>query len=229
MKLPIVEKFLSIQGEGNNSGQLSYFIRLAKCNLRCKWCDTTYASRIPESSIKMTDGKEIIKELKKIRERNSLIPIIFTGGEPLLHKKEIKQFIKLLDHEMVNNGIEIETNGTIMPITGDSSIGYNISPKLSSSGNNPKKAINLKTLRYFNNHSFCIFKFVIKTDKDWDEMQQIVKDAKIDNDDVFIMPEGTTDAELKKNAKKLIKKVIENGYNFSPRLHVWLWGNKKGV
>ena len=38
-KLPLMESFLSIQGEGFHQGKLSYFIRLAGCDVGCPWCD----------------------------------------------------------------------------------------------------------------------------------------------------------------------------------------------
>ena len=236
MKLPIIEQFLSIQGEGDRVGELSYFIRLAGCNLKCAWCDTKYASRPSETAVQMIDIKDIVDEVRKIEDR-IIRPfvIIFTGGEALIHKKEIKKCIKLLDDNNLLSRVEIETNGTILPIHqitnffSPNSIAYNISPKLLSSKNNPKKSINIKTLRFFNNNTPCIFKFVIKTNEDWYQMKQIILDVKIKRNRVYVMPEGKTDAELKKNAKKLINKVIEGGYNFSPRLHIWLWGSKKGV
>ena len=40
---PVVEKFLSIDGEGPTAGELATFIRFQGCNLRCSWCDTTYS------------------------------------------------------------------------------------------------------------------------------------------------------------------------------------------
>uniref|UniRef100_A0A6M3JKL5 Putative radical SAM superfamily protein n=1 Tax=viral metagenome TaxID=1070528 RepID=A0A6M3JKL5_9ZZZZ len=241
MKIPIIERFISIQGEGDNIGHLTYFIRFPHCDLSCIWCDTTYASKPSETEIKEIDVKEIVKDIEKIVEKNngSKLLITFTGGEPLLHKKEIENIRELLEEKDVNYKIEIETNGTIMPLKedlespyafyGENYYAYNISPKLSSSGNSSKKAIKIETLKYFNEYSECIFKFVIKTDEDWKQMEKIIKSVGINKEDVYIMPEGRTDSELKKNTKKLINKIIENGYNFSPRIHIWLWGKKRGV
>lgn len=102
--MEVVEIFGSIDGEGLRTGELATFIRLAGCNLRCKYCDTSYA-------LKITDGnkmsiEEIMEEVKKIGFRN----ITLTGGEPLIHK-DVKELILKLKEEGFK--VNIETNGSI--------------------------------------------------------------------------------------------------------------------
>lgn len=98
--LPVVEIFDSIEGEGIRTGQPVTFIRLAGCNLRCSYCDTTYAQG-PECQL-MT----LTEVIDKINHRC----VTITGGEPLIHDKlyELLDAIKHRDHE-----INIETNGSI--------------------------------------------------------------------------------------------------------------------
>jgi len=60
-------------------------------------------------------------------------------------------------------------------------------------------------------------------------MEKVIELVKIPKEFVYIMPEGTNEQSLKKNTIDLIDKIVESGYNFSPRLQIYLWGNKKGV
>ncbi len=74
MNLNVNEIFYSLQGEGGRTGQASIFIRLAKCNLDCSFCDTDF-----ERGVKMT-ADELLKEIN----RYGCKWIIWTGGEPAL-------------------------------------------------------------------------------------------------------------------------------------------------
>lgn len=104
IKFPVVEIFDSIDGEGITAGCLATFVRLAGCNIRCKYCDTAYA-------LNRSDGKEmtlseIVEHVRKIGNTH----VTLTGGEPLCHngaKKLIQAFLD--DGRRVN----IETNGTL--------------------------------------------------------------------------------------------------------------------
>lgn len=199
--------FESIQGEGNHVGYPVVFIRTSGCDLRCKWCDTKYS---------WGAGKEYIleDELKKFKNKH----LVITGGEPLLWHNQFKKFLE------DNPGyiVEFETNGTISSYMKEPQ--YNVSPKLSSSGNKDKLRLDiLKDFLRFNSY----FKFVIKNDRDWEEMQDIIKKVGIPKDQVYVMPEGVQDKLVKKHAKKYIKKIIENGYKLSMRTQIWLWGKKK--
>jgi 7-carboxy-7-deazaguanine synthase len=101
MSLNICEIFYSLQGESTYSGLPCIFIRLSGCNLRCSWCDTTYAwSNGKEMSI-----EQILQEIRKYP--CSLVEI--TGGEPLLQKRTI-ELMKVLHEEKYR--ILLETNGT---------------------------------------------------------------------------------------------------------------------
>jgi 7-carboxy-7-deazaguanine synthase len=101
--MKIIEIFRSLQGEGKNQGRACLFIRLAGCNLHCRWCDTAYAQ---------TGGIEMSVDTILERALN-LKPsyICITGGEPLLQADELEQL--LIQLHMQGIAIEIETNGTI--------------------------------------------------------------------------------------------------------------------
>lgn len=100
--LLVNEIFGSIDGEGIRTGELATFIRLTGCNLRCRYCDTTYSFN--EGSLMTIEN--IINKVKEIGYKN----ITLTGGEPLLQKNSIKLIDKLIEEEF---NINIETNGAI--------------------------------------------------------------------------------------------------------------------
>ena len=98
----INEIFGSIDGEGIRTGELATFIRLRGCNLRCSYCDTTYAfNQGQEMTI-----EEILNKVKEINYKN----ITLTGGEQLIHKNVDKLIDKLLEE---GYNLNIETNGAV--------------------------------------------------------------------------------------------------------------------
>lgn len=98
------EIFSSIDGEGLRTGELATFIRLAGCNLHCRYCDTEYA--LDRTSGTEMSIEEILNEIKKYKNKN----ITLTGGEPLVHKN----IDELIDALIKNNYfVNIETNGSI--------------------------------------------------------------------------------------------------------------------
>lgn len=108
IKIPMVEIFETIEGEGTCAGFPTVFVRLYGCNLRCTWCDTKY-SYPPEQAGEVMMISEIIKEVKKYSSRY----ICLTGGEPLLYGEHSLALIQaLLEMESLQD-IHIETNGAI--------------------------------------------------------------------------------------------------------------------
>ena len=102
--MKISEIFFSIQGESTSVGLPCIFIRLAGCNLKCRWCDTTYAQNLEQGEDYSIE--QIISMIKKFNSK--LVEI--TGGEPLIQEQT-----PLLLNELLNNGYEtlLETNGSI--------------------------------------------------------------------------------------------------------------------
>jgi len=101
--MKITEIFYSLQGEGRNQGKACLFIRLAGCNLHCRWCDTEYAR---DGGREMTD--DVI--LEQVWRKNPKL-VCITGGEPLLQTEELERLLPSLSRRGVE--IDIETNGTI--------------------------------------------------------------------------------------------------------------------
>lgn len=102
----VVEKFVSINGEGRRAGQLAVFIRFKGCNLNCSYCDTRWANEKNASYASMT-GEDIYNYIKETKVRNCTL----TGGEPLL-QDNIGELLKLLAQDKALR-VEIETNGSI--------------------------------------------------------------------------------------------------------------------
>lgn len=102
-KLPIIEIFSSIQGEGTGSGVPVTFIRTAGCNLKCAWCDTKYSWDADQMK-----GKVVLMTIEEIAEKVTTDTVVITGGEPTLH--DLKPLCDLL--HMSDKFIAIETNGT---------------------------------------------------------------------------------------------------------------------
>jgi 7-carboxy-7-deazaguanine synthase len=99
----IAEIFRSIQGEGKSQGYPCTFLRLAGCNLRCSWCDTSYA----QGGGTERDEAEIIHEIEDLKGKR----ICITGGEPLLQGNQLLSLVRCLSEKGYD--IEIETNGTL--------------------------------------------------------------------------------------------------------------------
>lgn len=103
--LNVMEIFHSIDGEGIRAGELTTFIRLAGCNLACKYCDTAYSINPKrEAFMKM----EVVDIADKVLYQN----VTITGGEPLLQSEVVDLCIVLSERGI---SVNVETNGTIVP------------------------------------------------------------------------------------------------------------------
>jgi 7-carboxy-7-deazaguanine synthase len=213
--------FYSIQGEGESIGKPAIFIRLQGCNLRCNFCDTKYTW---EDGGVETTNKEIIDFINKYPTCRR---IIFTGGEPYLQIIEIQKLINEIDREvgmplLDEVKFEIETNGTNYFEQHDFDI-ISVSPK--------RDNVNPVALRFFNDNRYgsTFFKFVISNKDDFSYWLNIINSCELDMDKIIMMPEGVDDNKIKETAKWLVEECKNYNFRFSNRLHVWLWGNIKGV
>lgn len=166
MTIPIVEVFNSIEGEGVRSGKLCTFIRVAGCNLRCSYCDTTYSFNVEDA--KQMTVEEIYEQVKELGCKT----ITITGGEPLLQGELNELVRKLLD---CGCEINIETNGAIdinvVKRRLVDPLFFTIDWKCPSSGMNDRMlATNLK-----NALPRDVFKFVVGDKNDLIEMARIIK------------------------------------------------------
>jgi 7-carboxy-7-deazaguanine synthase len=107
-KLPMVEVFQTVEGEGTKAGYPTTFVRVFNCNLRCKWCDTPY-SYAPARPEYFATVSEIIQQVKKYRNRH----VCLTGGEPLMHGRKSLLLLEALAQIDEVEDVHIETNGAI--------------------------------------------------------------------------------------------------------------------
>lgn len=102
---PVVEKFVSINGEGQKAGTLAAFVRLRGCNLSCNYCDTSWANT-PDCPCEDLSCKEIVDWVQETHVKN----VTLTGGEPL-YAEDIRVLIEALGGAGFD--VEIETNGSV--------------------------------------------------------------------------------------------------------------------
>jgi 7-carboxy-7-deazaguanine synthase len=223
--LKIAELFYSVQGEGSLVGVPSFFIRTSGCNLRCAWCDTPYTSWNPEGADLTLD--QIVDEVKAHPARH----VVVTGGEPMIAPEIIPLTERLRG---LGLHITIETAGTVFkPVASDL---MSISPKLSNStpqgpwaGQHNRLRINREVLMQLMSRYEYQLKFVIENPRDLEEVRPLLASLEADRARVVLMPEGTDRDVLRERGVWLAEICKSEGYRFSPRLHVDLYGNRRGV
>lgn len=227
----IAEIFYSIQGEGKLAGVPSIFVRSSGCNLRCTWCDTPYASWSPE-------GEEV--SVEKILQEAAAYPsrhVVITGGEPMI-MPEIDDLCAAFRQR--GSHITIETAATVFsPVELDLA---SLSPKLSNSTPHQRDGgrfaaihethrLNVPVIQQFIKTSPAFqLKFVVTAEKDMEETQKLLDQlGGWSPQDVLLMPEGTDAATLAERSSWLGELCKKTGFRYCPRLHIALYGNKRGT
>jgi len=229
----ISEIFYSLQGEGELTGVPSVFIRTSGCNLRCNWCDTPYASWVPEGRQMSVD--EIVAEVVRHPAKH----VVLTGGEPM-----IAPGIHELAFQLQESGyhITIETAATVPP-SGIACDLASLSPKLGHSAPDARlddtwrrKHEELRwqpqvVAGWIASAGNYQLKFVVSKEADLDEIERMVgeTDCVVPRSKVLLMPEGTTVEKLRASAGWLGELCKARGYRYAPRLHIELYGNKRGT
>jgi 7-carboxy-7-deazaguanine synthase len=240
------EIFFTIQGEGKSIGRPSVFVRLSLCNLYCYWCDTDFTwnwigtkfrhqkDSLPGYSKFSKDAfmvslpdEEIIRAIRSYPCDN----LVFTGGEPLAQQKELGSLLSSLTSANPAYHIEIETNGTIVPSQAcDPHVDqYNVSVKLANSKVSERERIKPEAIHFFARSEKSNFKFVIDLQSDMDEVLNLVREFQIDKRKVYLMPQGINAATLQGKQQWLVEKCKEFGFNYTDRIHIHIYGDKRGV
>ena len=223
--MKIAELFYSLQGEGSLVGVPSVFIRTSGCNLRCSWCDTPYTSWKPEG-VDLT-LHQILDEVKAHPAKH----VVVTGGEPMIAPEIIPLTERLRG---LGLHVTIETAGTVFqPVACDL---MSISPKLSNStpegpwaAQHERVRIQEATLAKLMGRYDYQLKFVMEKPEDLAEVRSLVAALGAERGRVILMPEGTDRERLRERAVWLVEVCKDEGFRFSPRLHVDLYGNRRGV
>jgi organic radical activating enzyme len=222
------EIFHSLQGEGVTMGTPSVFLRLALCNLACSWCDTKYTWDWEQYE----RGKEVVSlEVRRVEEgivKYSCRHLVITGGEPLLQQLDLV----LLAESLKDRGfyLEVETNGTISPepeLIRDINQ-WNVSPKLHNSGTPRERRELPQVMETYRGLLNAYFKFVVAVPEDVGEVRALVKRYGLPKERVILMPEGQTPEAVQNRSRWITRACIEEGFRFSTRLHILLWGDERG-
>ncbi len=222
------EIFFTLQGEGQFLGIPSVFFRTSTCNLRCSWCDTTYTSWRPED--KQISVSEAFNEITKFGVKH----VVITGGEPCLQKTDLMTLCEMLSSK--GHHITIETNATIfIPVQANF---ISMSPKLSNSipfddklweEIHDKERLKPEVIRLYLDKYECQVKFVINDIQDIQEVKLLAKQIPIPKEKIVLMPQGVIESDIKIRQKWIVEVCKETGYRYSPRLHLNIWGNKRGT
>ena len=271
MKFPVLEMFVSIQGEGRFVGVPSLFVRLGGCNLRCVFgnsrCDTPYSSFELDKPICDNVESAIEMALSLLEKHPNVGHVVITGGEPMIHREALRLF---LNSKVGDYHITIETNGSLLAMfPWEDPEGFivgvdlwSVSPKLSTSVDWNLKylteeqkehhnsiRIHIPNLvSYFNSRDAAIeegccqdagiqLKFVYSGKDSIAEIKSIIKEiadvAGYSEDwvsgHVMLMPEGTTNEQLSAISQECAEACIQEGWAFCDRLHIRIWGDKRGV
>lgn len=224
----------TIQGEGPDTGRRATFVRLAGCNLACSWCDTPYSwdwkrfDKSAESHVWLPT-----EFAKAVRERGAPL-LVITGGEPMMQQRGLLPALWKLNEGAVDRiDVAIETNGTRMPTSEliEQVDRFVVSPKLANGGDVLSRRVIESAMRSFRQLSIlgnAVFKFVVASEADLDEVAALCDLYRIDPAVIYAMPLGATQAEHLMNLALLADPIIERGWNISTRLHVLAWGTERG-
>ena len=226
----VAEIYSSLQGEGFLTGVESTLVRTSGCNLRCWFCDTPYTSWHPEGED--LPVHEILAEVDRLGRSH----VIVTGGEPMLHAELIP-----LCQELRQRGlhITIETAGTLyLPVECDL---MSISPKLAGSAPSAEQSPGWSVrhdrvrhapdvVRRLTREYTYQLKFVVDTPDDCQAVEAYLRQHRtIDRARTMLMPQGTDQETLARQAQWLEPYCQAHRLHFCPRKHIEWFGLVRGT
>ena len=217
----VSEVFESLQGEGPFCCRRALFVRLAGCNLRCPFCDTKY-------SLDPARAHHIhFDDLYLYLRQGAHDYVVFTGGEPMLQWKRIRDFVERVWLKYDRIPFQVETNGTL-PFPTEANymheLYFVVSPKdvpvaVPGASTHSSWVTAAKTT------GRVYFKFLVSGPADVKEVNDWVQSRRIPRNRVYLMPlttEGMDKEELIKIHRAIASLAVAYRFNFSPRLHLLL-------
>ena len=193
-KLPVMEKFYTIQGEGYYSGQPFYFIRLGGCDVGCHWCDVKESW--DHNQHQFIEVDDLIKDVKEYTSN-----VVITGGEPLMW--DLSEFTKRFKENNIK--LHLETSGAYEMSGNWDWICLSPKKKMLPKQEIYSKANELKVIIYNNDD----FKFAIQ------ESEKVSSKCKL-----FLQPEWSKFDIMK---DKIAQFVMKNkNWNISLQIHKYL-------
>jgi 7-carboxy-7-deazaguanine synthase len=226
--LRLSEVFDSIQGEGVNQGKPCRFVRLALCNLHCHYCDTKYTWDFErydyDAEVREVARDDVAEQLRSAPAKH----VVLTGGEPLLQQRALAQVLAAVPPDVF---IEVETNGTRVPSEAllkriDQ---WNVSPKLSSAGDPEALRIRPEALTALRDSGRAYLKLVVKSERDRDEAEALRARFGFAKERTIFMPEAATREELEARSADVAAWSQALAVRFGSRLHISLWGGRRGT
>jgi len=225
----LIELYKSVQGESSFAGLPCIFVRLAGCNLRCSWCDSEYT---------FTGGKPFTED-EVVAQIEALAPcklIEFTGGEPMLHARELLPLM----HRLLANDYKlmIETSGERPLEDVPKAVHKIVDVKCPGSGSafNSFRLSNLDTLTKRDE-----IKFVLRDRIDYEYAREFIRQHTLEEKAGGILlspafsqspsPLRTAD-NMELDARDLVQWMLEDGLpaRLSLQIHKFIWEpQKKGV
>jgi 7-carboxy-7-deazaguanine synthase len=216
----------TLQGEGPSVGRRCAFVRLGGCNLDCSWCDTPYTwdwRRFrPDEELRRLDAGTVTSAVEEM----GVDMLVITGGEPLLQARALMPLLEAAGERGWR--VEVETNGTVAPPPQLARLvtAFNVSPKLANSGVAESERIRPAALAALRATGRAVFKFVVTSPADLDEVAVLAGEHRLEP--VYVMPEGTTAEVVLTRMRELAEPVLAHGFHLTPRLHILLWGDRRG-
>ena len=218
LTLRVSEVFRSLQGEGPSAGTPAHFLRLQGCDVGCHWCDTKYTwDAAGGHEMSLADAFAALQAL------GDAPLLVVTGGEPLAHPG-IERVLAAAVGRWAR--VEVETSGIAAPAFMHERLHHMWSPKLP--GVTERWAETWAHAARFIADPRTWVKLVLSEGDD-DQALRLIREHALPRERVLLMPQGMTDAALRARALSLAELCVREGLRLSPRLHVWLWGAKRGV